>query len=69
VSVDCPCAPGGKEKSTGKAVLHQYFAATGGDERGQMAMAYRHLHGRVGTYLFTTLFCSPNVCLTCQACI
>jgi len=41
-----PHAQGGKEKNTAKAVLHQYFAAAGGDERGQMAMAYRHLHGR-----------------------
>lgn len=40
-----PESQGGKEKNTAKAVLHQYFAATGGDERGQMAMAYRHLHG------------------------
>jgi hypothetical protein len=36
---------GGREKNTAKAVLHQYFAALGGDARGQMAMAYRHLHG------------------------
>ena len=33
------------EKNTALAVLHQYFAALGGDERGQMAMAHRHLYG------------------------
>ena len=26
-------------------MLHQYFAAFGGDARGQMAMAHRHLRG------------------------
>ena len=35
----------GVPEDTARAVLHQYFAAMGGDPRGQMAMGYRHLHG------------------------
>jgi len=39
---------GGAKEDTSLAILHQYFAAMGGDQRAQMAMGYRHLHG-VGT--------------------
>ena len=35
----------GLERSTAKAVLHQYFAAMGGDPLAQMAMGFRHLRG------------------------
>ena len=35
----------GVSEDSARAVLHQYFAAMGGDPRGQMAMGYRHLHG------------------------
>ena len=35
----------GLERSTAKAVLHQYFAAMGGDPLAQMAMGSRHLRG------------------------
>lgn len=35
----------GAAEDPARAVLHQYFAAMGGDPRGQMAMGYRHLHG------------------------
>ena len=36
---------GGVEQSAAKAVLHQYFAAVGGDPLAQMAMGSRHLRG------------------------
>lgn len=35
----------GAAENPALAVTHQYFAAMGGDPRGQMAMGYRHLHG------------------------
>ena len=36
---------GGREIDVPRALLHHYFAALGGDPRGQMALAHRHARG------------------------